>query len=82
MILTVELSMYPFHENYRDLIKDFVRDLNRYEGLRVTTGPTSTVVVGDYTQVMASLTDALRKSHETHGRSVFVAKLIPDYDAK
>lgn len=82
MILTVELSMYPFHENYRDLIKDFVSDLNRYEGLRVTTGPTSTVLVGDYAQVMASLTKALRKSHETHGRAVFVAKLIPDYDAK
>ncbi len=43
MIITVEISMYPFQENFRDLIQDFVAKLNGYEELRVTTGPTSTV---------------------------------------
>lgn len=81
MILTVELSMYPLQEDYRHLIKDFVAKLDTYEAIRVTTGPTSTVIVGDYGRVMEILAEALRWSHETHGRAVFVAKLIPDDDA-
>ena len=82
MFLSVELSMYPFKENYRDLIRSFVDRLNAYEGLRVTTGPTSTVIVGDYGIVMRCLSETMEWSHREHGRSVFIAKLIPDYDAK
>ena len=52
MIITVEISMYPFQENFQDLIQDFVAKLNGYEELRVTTGPTSTVIVGEYERVM------------------------------
>jgi len=80
MIITVEISMYPFRENYRDLIRDFVARLNGYEELRVTTGPTSTVIVGEYERVMESITEILRWSHGEHGRAVFVAKFIPDYE--
>ena len=82
MILTAELSMYPLHESYRDLIRDFVTKLNTFEGLRVTTGPTSTVVVGDYDRVMETLTEMLRWSHAELGRAVLVAKFIPGYDAQ
>ncbi|MGB5810006.1 MAG: hypothetical protein WBG86_05710 [Polyangiales bacterium] len=81
MILTVDLSMYPFDRDYRVLIKEFVAKLDTYTDLRVTTGPTSTVIVGDYARVMESLGDAMKWSHDTHGKAVFVAKLIPDYDA-
>lgn len=80
MILTVELSMYPFQKNYRELIKSFVDKLNGCEGIRVTTGPTSTVMVGEYERMMATLTEMMRWSHAEHGRAVFVAKLIPDTD--
>ena len=80
MVITVEISMYPFQENYRDLIKGFTGKLNDCEGLRVTTGPTSTVVVGEYARVMESITEMLRWSYVEHGRAVFVAKFIPDYD--
>ena len=81
MITTVEISMYPFRENYKDLIQGFIRKLKGYEGLRVTPGPTSTVVVGEYTPIMETLTEMLEWSHGEHGRAVFVAKFILDYDA-
>jgi uncharacterized protein YqgV (UPF0045/DUF77 family) len=81
MVLTVEISMYPFRETYRDAIRDFVKRLNGYEGLRVTTGSTSTVIIGEYARVMDCLTEMLRWSSGEHGRAVFVAKFIPDYDA-
>ena len=80
MIVTVEISMYPFQENYRDLIRDFTRKLRDYRDLRVTTGPTSTVVIGEYASVMGCIEEMLPWSYRKHGRSVFVTKFILDYD--
>ncbi len=80
MVVTVEISMYPFREDYRALIQDFVRKLNGYEKLRITTGPTSTVVIGEYARVMEALTELFEWSHREHGQAVFVTKLILDYD--
>ncbi len=80
MVITVEISMYPFQEKYRDLIQDFVTRLNGYEELSVTRGPTSTVIVGEYECVMECFTEMLRWSHSEQGRAVFVTKFIPDYE--
>jgi len=80
MIITVEISMYPFQENYRDLIQNFVAKLNGYETLRVTTGPTATVIVGEYERVMECITEMFRWSYGEHGRAVFVAKFLLDYE--
>ena len=81
MITTLELSMYPFCEDYRALIKDFIRKLNDCPGLKVTPGPTCTYIVGDYENVMQCLTDMIRWSYSEHGRAVFVAKILPGYAA-
>ena len=80
MMMTVELSMYPFQDNYRDLIKDFTRRLNEQADLSVTTGPTSTVIVGDYARVMTCVTEMIQWSYDEHGRAVFVAKILPGYE--
>jgi uncharacterized protein YqgV (UPF0045/DUF77 family) len=80
MITTVEISMYPFRENYRDLIQDFARKLNEYSEIEVTTGPTSTVMVGEYPRLMECLNEMLRWSYAEHGRAVFVAKFLLDYN--
>lgn len=80
MVLTVEISMYPFQNTYREMIQEFIRKLSEYEDLRVMPGPTSTVVVGEYTHVMECITEMLSWSYNKHGRSVFVTKFIPDYN--
>ena len=80
MVITVEISMYPFRENYREVIAEFVSRLKGYEELRITTGITSSVIIGEYGRVMEGLTEALRWSYDEHGRAVFVAKLLPGYD--
>ena len=72
--------MYPLHENYRDLIKDFTSKLKEFDGLEVATGCTSTVLVGEYARVMECLTEMLSWSHGRHGRGVFVTKILPGYD--
>ena len=79
MVTTVEISMYPFAKNFRDLIKDFIAKLEEYGEVEVQNGPTSTILMGDYDQVMSCLTDMMRWSYQQHGQSVFVTKILPGY---
>lgn len=79
MMLTVELSMYPFCENHRPVIGAFIDQLNTYPDLHITTTHTSTMVVGELQAVMRMLTEMLQWSSTTQGRAVFVTKFIPNY---
>lgn len=81
MNLSVELTMYPLQDEYLLPIKTFINHLNTYEDLKVETVPTATILMGDYDVVMAALNDAMRWSHETLGKAVFVAKFLPGYEA-
>ncbi len=80
MVVTVELSMYPFATNFHELIQAFIGELQTLEGIRITPGPTSSVLVGDYRVVMECVTEMMHRSYQEHGRSVFVAKILPGYD--
>ena len=80
MMLTVEISMYPFQEDYKKPILAFIRQLNTHTGLRVQTTATATMLVGDYQLVMKVLTEMFAWSHETLGKAVFVTKFIPGYE--
>lgn len=79
MVTTVEISMYPFVETFRDLIKEFIGKLHEYSKLQVNAGPTSTVLIGEHDDVMTCLTEMLRWSYQRHGQSVFVTKILPGY---
>ena len=80
MITTIEISLYPFQRDYRKRIQRFVRELEQRRDLRVTTGPTSTVVTGEHDHVMQSFTELVGWGHRELGRAAFVAKFLPDYD--
>ena len=80
MKMTAEISMYPFHEDYKPPIKDFIARLEGADGLKVRAGATSTMVQGDYARVMEVLGDMMQWSHERHGRGVFVVKFLPGYE--
>ena len=77
--ITVEISMYPFQESFREPIKEFIAELNRRSDLQISTGPTSTVIIGEYSHVMETLTEMMRWSHEHQGKAVFVTKFLPGY---
>lgn len=80
MNITIEISMYPLQENYRDLVTAFIERLHTYAGLRINTTATATTVTGEYRAVMQMFTEILEWSHDTHGKAVFVTKFIPGYD--
>ena len=72
--------MYPFNEDYKSLIKDFIVQLNKTDDLHINTSPTSTLIHGDYDLVMDTLKEMIAWSYATHGRQVFVAKFIPGHE--
>ena len=80
MVTTVELSMYPFREDYRHAIKSFIARLKQCEGLKIAAGETSTVIIGEHAHVMQALSELLEWSRGEHGRAVFVAKFLPGYE--
>ena len=72
--------MYPLKDAYIPAIDDFIAALNVPEDLSVQTTATSTLVLGEYSQVMTLLGDAIAASYERYGTSVFAAKIIPGYE--
>ncbi|SMF56483.1 YKOF-related Family [Alteromonadaceae bacterium Bs31] len=82
MKLSVELSYYPLQQqDHIAAILKVIEKINSFEGLQVNTFPTATIVVGDYGEVMAMLNTLVAWTYEQFGRSIFVAKFIPDYVA-
>ncbi len=82
MNIMIEISMYPFNEDFKPLIKSFITKLNTYADLQTSTSATSTNIFGEYQYVMQVLTEMLAWSHDEHGRVVFVSKFIPGYVAE
>lgn len=81
MKLSIEISMYPFHEDYIPPIKGFIDWLNRHNDVLIETFPTCTIVTGDYNRVMDLLRDGIKYSYENYGKAVFVTKFLPDFEA-
>lgn len=81
MQLSVELTLYPLQDNYLDIIRSTVAQLNAYPEVKVQTFPTATIVVGDYDRVMEVVKDIVTWSYNKHGKCVFIAKFLPDYEA-
>jgi uncharacterized protein YqgV (UPF0045/DUF77 family) len=79
MMLTIEISMYPFVEDYKTPILGFIERLNTVSGLRVSTMATCTLVSGEFDVVMRALGDMLRWSYDTYGKAVYVTKFLPGF---
>ncbi|MFO6421946.1 YkoF family thiamine/hydroxymethylpyrimidine-binding protein [Motilimonas sp. KMU-193] len=76
MKATVEISMYPFNQDFIPPIKSVIAGFNQYPNIDVVTTSTSTQLYGDYDEVMACVTAELKKSFEEFGFAVFVAKIL------
>ena len=81
MNVTIDISMYPNKEDFIPPIKGFIEKINCYEDLKITTFPTSTVVQGEYNHAMKAVQETIAKSYEEFNMAVYVAKIIPGYEA-
>lgn len=76
MKVTLEITMYPLTDGYKEAVKDFLRRLNRCKYIEVITNGVSTQVFGEYDDVMKAYTDSLRPSMEGETPIAVVTKII------
>ena len=81
MKITVEISMYPVRAEYLPPIKKFIDSLGSSGGIEMDVTPTSSRIIGEYDRVMDVLKEAMARSYDEFGTSVFVAKFLPNYEA-
>ncbi|MCL1075066.1 hypothetical protein [Shewanella dokdonensis] len=76
MQLTVDISMYPLHDNYKDPIRWLIKRLDSYQGIERVTNSLSTQVSGDYDAVMQMLSVEMKAAYEQFGKAIFVCKFL------
>ncbi len=75
MIISAELSFYPLSDDFIPQVKSYIAGLNSYS-LDVRTHGLSTEIYGDYDAVMQAIDETTKKSFDTDGAVVLVAKLL------
>ena len=75
MYLSVQLSYYPLADDFKPVVKEVVKRLEA-TGLEVHPNRMSTQVFGEFDEVMAALSDAMKWAFETHGKAVFTANFL------
>jgi len=58
MKISVELTLLPIQDEFRQVVKDFITDL-RKSNFKVLENPMSTQVYGEFNEVMTYLTKAI-----------------------
>lgn len=74
MIITVEISYYPLIEEFNEPIKEFINRLSQNNSIKVDFGKMSSVLMGEYSEVMKTLSEAMEVMMETQP-SVFNIKI-------
>jgi len=81
MKVTIDVSMYPNKEDFIPPIKGFIKTINTYSNLKITTFPTSTVIQGEYHHAMNSVKETILVCQQEFNNAVYVMKVIPNYKA-
>ena len=75
MKISIEISYYPFKDEYKEPIKEFIAALSKYETIKVKSNSISTQVFGKYDDAMAAVTATIKNAFELPN-SVFVLKVM------
>jgi len=76
MKISVDISLYPLAENYLEPIDEFIKSLYKYPGLKVKTHHLSTMIIGEYDDVMAALKDEIFATLQNTNQASFVLKVL------
>ena len=74
MQATLDISLYPLQDNYKEVIVGFVKTMWNHAELRVETDGMRTQIVGDYDILMSALTAEIREVL-LDNKAVFILKL-------
>ncbi len=81
MQVTIDISMYPNRKKFKTPIKGFIERINRFDNLKISTFPTSTVVQGDLVWAMEAVQKTIADCYREYHMAVYVVKIIPGYEA-
>lgn len=70
MEATVEISIYPLHDNYKERVKTFLKKLRRHKNLTVESNGVSTQIFGQYDNIMEALHVDIREALEQQNAMV------------
>ena len=76
MQVSVDISLYPLHQDYIPQIDAFILLLNQEPAVQVVTNALSTQLYGEYETVMGLLARAMGDHMAIHGDSVFSIKVL------
>ena len=76
MQVSVDISLYPLHQDYIPQIDAFILLLNQEPAVQVVTNALSTQLYGEYETVMGLLARAMGVHMEIHEDSVFTIKVL------
>lgn len=76
MQITLDISMYPLADNYKEPIKALLARLEERTDLIVVFGALSTQISGELETVMDLMKNELKTSFESCPNAVFVAKIV------
>jgi uncharacterized protein YqgV (UPF0045/DUF77 family) len=74
MQVTVEISLYPLTENFEQVVIDYIGEIKKIPGIKVTVNGLSTQVFGEYELVMSRLA-AINKSTFEKNKCVVMMKM-------
>jgi len=75
MKVSIEISMYPLKEDYRQPIREFIDTLEKQDTFTTIRNSMSTTLIGNYQAIMPVLNQAMESSLKDLPESVFVIKL-------
>lgn len=76
MKVAVDISLYPFQEDFVPPIKDVIARLAAAPNVRVETNRLSTQIWGEYDDVMDVLNREIRTSFQKHKKLIFTIKIL------
>ena len=77
MMLSVEISMYPLQDGYKDKIQAFLDDINQQAGnVEIRSCNMSTRLFGPFEEITGLLNSTMKASMQQFGKIVFVCKYL------
>lgn len=76
MNVSVEITMYPLHDDYEPPILDFIEKMRQHEGIEVRMKNLSTELYGEYDLVWSALQQEIKHSFNKYGKASFVMKVL------
>ena len=75
MKISVEITLAPLEEEYKDKIKNFILSI-RKSGFKYNETPLSTHIYGEYTSLMYFLTKSIQESFEEIDSCIISLKIF------